>query len=136
MRKKYSEPFHIKSYIEKELYNYIDNKVLLNELKEDIYYTNQVNDGQPKGNGISNPTEQKATDLLTTRSILIAEKKVKQIDNAFNRLIPEERKIAEMIFFKGYNQVFMQMNKGVGKDTYYHIKNKTIYYTAIEYGEI
>lgn len=136
MRKKYKVPSHIKEYIEKELYSYIDNQNLIKDLKEDIYYNSIENDGQPRGNETSKPTEQKATKLITTRSILIAEKKVKQIDKALERLIPEEQKIVKLIFFKGYTQIFAQMHENIGKDTYYHVKNKMIYYTAIEYGEI
>jgi len=136
VRKKYKVPQHIKEYIEKELYNYIDNQNLIKELKEDIYYNSIENDGQPRGNQTSNPTEQKATKLVDTRSILIAEKKIKQIDKALNRLIPEEQEIAKSIFFKGHTQIFAQMHENISKDTYYHVRNKTIYYTAIEYGQI
>ena len=136
MRKKYSVPNHVRVFIKKELYDYEKNKILIDEMKEDILFNSSTNDGQPRGNATSNPTEMKATKLVTTRSILIAEKKVGKIETALEKLFPDEQEIAKKIFFKGYNQVFAQMHEGISKDTYYHVMNKMIYFTALEYGEI
>lgn len=136
MRKKYDVPYHVKQFIKKELYNYRDNEILIEQLKEDILYPGVAPDGQPKGNKTSNPTEAAAEKLISTRTLLIAEKKVRQVKKALDRLLPEEKDVVELIFFEGHSQIYAQMHDNIGKDTYYHAMNKMIYFTAVEYGEI
>lgn len=137
MRKNYKIPYHIKEYIKNELYSYVDNKNLIEELRRDTLEEGTLPpDGQPRGNQVSSPTERKAIKLTSTRTLLIAEKKVKQIEKARNRLIPEEQEIVDIIFIKGHSQIYAQMHDNISKDSYYNAMNKMIYYTAVEYGEI
>lgn len=136
MRKKYNLPKHVKSYITNELYNYENNKKKLIELQEDILFSSPSFDGQPRGNLSSDTTYKKAEKLISSRSILIVTDKIKKIENALNKLTVDEREIAELIFIKGHSQLYAQTYDYISKETYYHIKNKTIYLAAIEYGEV
>lgn len=133
----YKVPRWVKKKIENELYQYWDNKKELEEMQKDIIESSpEPPDGQPKGNSTSNPTEQKAIKLRTTRSILAIERKLKYIENAVARLNEEEKRIFEIIFKERHNQKMAETYKYISKDTYYNTYNKIIYYTAVEYGEI
>ena len=133
----YKVPRWVKKKIENELYQYWDNKKELEEMQKDIIESSpEPPDGQPKGNSTSNPTEQKAIKLRTTRSILAIERKLKYIENAVARLNEEEKRIFEIIFKERHNQKMAEAYKYISKDTYYNTYNKIIYYTAVEYGEI
>lgn len=127
---------HIKKYIKTELYNYEKNKKKIDEIRDDIINETPYNDGQPKGNTTSDSTAIKADKLLTTRAILIATEKVKNIDRALQKLNEEERKDVELIFFKGHSQAYAETYDNISKDMYYNLMDKMIYLTAIEYGEI
>lgn len=133
----YKVPRWVKKKMENELYQYWDNKKELEEMQKDIIESSpEPPDGQPKGNSTSNPTEQKAIKLRTTRSILAIERKLKYIENAVARLNEEEKRIFEIIFKERHNQKMAEAYKYISKDTYYNTYNKIIYYTAVEYGEI
>ena len=140
MRKQYKIPYHIREYVKNELYQYWDNCKDLEELqKEIIDESAPPPDGQPRGNKIGNPTERKAiriSELRSTKNILTAEKKIRCIERVFNRLIPEEIELVELIFKEGKRQIYTQMNNGISKDTYYNTMNKVIWLTAKEFGEI
>lgn len=140
MRKQYKIPFYKKEYVKNELYQYWDNKELLSELESEILDKGPAPaDGQPRGNTAGNPTERKAikiTELKSTKNILIAEKKIRSIERAFNKLVPEEMELVKLIFKEGRSQIYTQMNNNISKDQYYNTMNKIIYITAKELGEI
>ena len=136
MRKKYTIPKHIRNYIIQELYDYPYNKKKIIEMQDNIINSSNCNDGQPRGSGTSDSTCQKAEKLITSKSIMIVTNKIENIERALNRLGVEDRKVVEIIFFKGRNQVYAQMHDNISKDTYYDAMNKMIYLTAVEYGEI
>lgn len=140
MRKQYKIPYHIKEYVKNELYQYWDNKETLEKLEQDILDESPPPaDGQPKGNSTGNPTERKAINIInlkSTKSILTAEKKLRGIERAFNRMLPEEMEVVKAIFKEGQNQIYAQMKNGISKDVYYNTMNKIIYITAQEFGEI
>ena len=104
---------HIKKYITAELYNYEENKKKLDK------FVIKNNDKS-----------------ITTRAILIATEKVKNIERALSQFNEQERKDIEKIFFKGHSQIYAELNDGISKDMYYHLKDKMIYLTAQEYGQI
>lgn len=133
----YKVPRWVKKKMENELYQYWDNKKELEEMQKDIIESSpEPPDGQPKGNSTSNPTEQKAIKLRTTRSILAIERKLKYIENAVARLNEEEKRIFEIIFKERHNQKMAETYKYISSDSYYNVYRKIIYYTAIEFGEI
>ena len=140
MRKQYKIPYKTREYIKNELYQYWDNYKEFKELEKDILEESAPPpDGQPRGNSTGNPTERKAIKIIketSTRRMITIEKKLRSIERVFERLIPEEMEVVELIFKEGKNQIYTEMNNGISKDTYYNIMNKTIYMTAKEYGEI
>jgi hypothetical protein len=104
---------HIKKYITTELYNYEDNKKKIGKFVAD-----------------------KNDKSITTRSILIATEKVKNIERALEKFSGQEKEDIKKIFFKGHSQIYAEINDGISKDMYYHLKDKMIYLTAQEYGQI
>ena len=127
---------HVKKFIMSELYNYEENKKKIKEIRSDIIEESSTNDGQPKGNEISDTVAKKTDKLLTTRALLIATEKVRNIEKALEKFNEQEQKDIENIFFKGHSQIYAEMNDGISKDMYYHLKDKMIYLTAIEYGQV
>ena len=99
---KYKIPWHIRQYVKTELLDYMTYRKLLNQFK---------------GN---------------TRNILIAEKRLMQIDNVLKNLNNYDRDVAELIFFEQYSQVRAEMSKNITKAMYYNCMNKVIYLVAKE----
>ena len=136
-RSNYKVPFWVKKKMENELYQYWDNKKELKELQQDILDESPAPaDGQPRGNKTSNPTEQKAIRLRTSRTILAVERRLKYVENAIARLNPEEQEVFEIIFKEKHNQKMAETYRHISSDTYYNVYRKGIYYTALEFGDI
>ena len=127
---------HIKKFIMSELYNYEENKKKIEEIRTDIIDASTYNDGQPRGNETSDTVAKKTDKLLTTRAILIATEKVNNIEKALKKFNEQEQQDIKNIFFRGHSQVYAEMNDGISKDMYYHLRDKMIYLTAVEYGQI
>ena len=70
-------------------------------------------------------------EIKDTRSLLLAKKRIEQIDRVFNNLNEEDRKGAELIFVKHYSQERAEI-EGYSKKAYYNLQNKVIYLTAYE----
>lgn len=102
MRNKYKIPWHIRQYVKTELLDYKANRRRLNELKG------------------------------TTKSILLAEKRLGQIDKVLESLNKEDRDVAEIIFFEKYTQAGAETAKNVSKAMYYNCMNKVIFLVAQE----
>lgn len=136
-RVSYKVPFLVKRKIENELYQYWDNKKELEELQKDVIEESPTPpDGQPKGNSTSNPTEQKAIKLRTSRTIMVVEKRLKYIENAIARLNDSEKEVFEIIFKEKHNQKMAETYKNIPYDIYYNVYRKIIYFTAVEFGDI
>ena len=136
-RVNYKVPNYVKKKISAELYQYWDNKKELEELQRDILEESPAPaDGQPRGNSTSDPTEQKAIKLRTSRTILAVERRLKYIENAIARLDESEKEVFYIIFKEKHNQKMAETYKYISYDTYYNVYRKIIYYTALEFGEI
>lgn len=105
MCKKYKLPLHIKNYIQTELYDYNKNKKLIKTIENNT----------------------------STRTLLLIIQRLDKIEKVYNKLPKEDKEAVNKIFFEKHNQVYAEMNDGITKDMYYNIKNKMIYYTAIEF---
>lgn len=105
MCKKYKLPFHIKKYVQTELYDYKKNKKIINTLN----------------------------DNTQTRTFLLALQRINKIDKVYNSLPKEEQDAINKIFFEKHSQVYAEMNDNITKDMYYNIKNKMIYLIALEF---
>lgn len=101
-KNKYKLPWHIRQYVKQELLNYKRNKQLLNDF------------------------------TASTRTLLLAEKRLKAIENVLEHLNEEDRELAEIIFIDKYSQAGAEEAKSVTKAMYYNCMNKVIYLTAIE----
>ena len=108
MRNKYKLPLHIKNYIKTELYDYKKNKKIIFELEKD-------------------------NNIRRTRTILLTLQRINKIDQVLNNLPKEDKNMAEKIFFERHNQVYMETNHYISKETYYNTMNKIIYLVAIEF---
>lgn len=99
---KYKTPWHIRQYVKRELMDYKTNRKILDQLK---------------GN---------------TRALLLAERRLRQIDTVLERLNKEDREVAEAIFFQKYSQAGAETAKNISKAMYYNCMNKVIFLVAQE----
>lgn len=102
MKNNYKLPWHIRQYIKQELLDYKSNRKLLNSCKG------------------------------STRALILAEKRLYQIDKILEALNEEDREVAELIFFDKYTQAGAETAKNVTKAMYYNTMNKVIYLVAKE----
>ena len=141
MRAKYYVPKEARGKIMRELYQYWENTKQLQELNElDIIESSPIFDetGIKSKYKISNPTQQKAIKLadLSTRAIIEASRRVSYIEEVLKRLNQDEKKVTEFIFRDKLSQIQVQMRYNYQSSFYYNTRNKVVYLTAIEYGEI
>ena len=102
MKNKYKIPWHVRQYVKKELMDYKSNKKLIAKYKGD------------------------------TRGFILANMRLKQIENVLNSLNKEDREAAELIFIDKYTQSGAEIAKGLSKAAYYNAMNKVIYLVAVE----
>jgi len=99
---KYKIPWHVRQYVKKELMDYKSNKKLIAKYKGD------------------------------TRGLILANMRLKQIENVLNSLNKEDREAAELIFIDKYTQSGAEIARGLSKAAYYNAMNKVIYLVAVE----
>lgn len=102
MTNKYKIPWHVRQYVKKELLDYKSNKKLIAKYKGD------------------------------TRGLILANMRLKQIENVLNSLNKEDREAAELIFIDRYTQSGAEIARGLSKAAYYNAMNKVIYLVAVE----
>nr|DAS37248.1 MAG TPA: Protein of unknown function (DUF722) [Caudoviricetes sp.] len=102
MKNKYKIPWHVRQYVKKELMDYKSNKKLIAKYKGD------------------------------TRGLILANMRLKQIENVLNSLNKEDREAAELIFIDKYTQSGAEIARGLSKAAYYNAMNKVIYLVAVE----
>lgn len=107
-------------------FNYILNDLALIDLVTRNLYSKNVcrEDKEELQNSKSN---------TSTRTLLIASRRINQIETVYNKLPKEDKQAVKKIFFEHHSQIYAEMNDGITKDMYYNIKNKMIYLTAIEF---
>ena len=103
MKNNYKLPWHIRQYVKQELLDYKSNKKLV---------------ANYKGN---------------TRGLILANRRLAQIENVLDSLNKEDREAAELIFIDKYTQSGAEIAKGLSKAAYYNAMNKVIYLTAVEF---
>jgi len=99
---KYKIPWHVRQYVKKELMDYKSNKKIIAKYKGD------------------------------TRGLILANMRLKQIENVLNSLNKEDREAAELIFIDKYTQSGAEIARGLSKAAYYNAMNKVIYLVAVE----
>ena len=100
----------IKKRMERELYQYYNNKKILNKLK------------------IENST--------STRRLLYLEQRISYIDNVRKSLNDFENDMFDIIFKERADWIYCQSFHNISKSTYYNIINKCINLLAKEWGEL
>lgn len=101
MKNKYKVPWHVRQYVKKELMDYKANKKLVAKFNGD------------------------------TRTLILANLRLNQIEGVFNGLNEEDRQAAQLIFIDKYTQTGAEVAKGLSKAAYYNAMNKVIYLTAV-----
>lgn len=102
MKNNYKLPWHVRQYVKKELMDYKSNVKLLKSYKGD------------------------------TRGLILAHKRLAQIEKVYQKLNKEDKEAAEAIFIDHYTQAGAEVAKGISKAAYYNVMNKVIYLTAVE----
>lgn len=102
MKNNYKLAWHIRQYVKQELLDYKSNRKLLNSCKG------------------------------STRALILAKKRLYQIDKVLESLNVEDKEVAELIFFDKYTQAGAETAKNVTKAMYYNTMNKVIYLVAKE----
>ena len=110
----YKLPKEIKKFMERELRQYYYNKKKLEKLKIKL-------DTLP---------------LENTRKLEYLEEKIFYVENVYKRLKPFEQEVYDLIFKEQCNPVYCEQIKGITKNTYYNILNKSIFFLAEEWGEV
>lgn len=92
-------------YIEFELYHYEQYKKEIQLERERILDASPCPpDGQPKGNQVSNPTQDKGIRLIegpTSVAVLKMERVIEAVEGSLKRLSPDHSKIFRMIYING-----------------------------------
>ncbi len=99
---RYKLPWHVRQFVKQELNDYNRNKQRIAMLK---------------GN---------------TKSLILANERINQIEKVFDSLNAEDREVAEIIFINHYSQKKAEIEKGLSYWAYYNGMNKILYLTAEE----
>ena len=94
-------PWHVRQFVKQELMDYQKNIKLLSDYKG------------------------------STRGLLIAERRVKQIQEGLKQLDAEEMEVVKLIFFEKKTQAQSEINNYITKAQYYYAMNKAIYLCAV-----
>lgn len=127
-------------YIEKELYDYEDTLKLIEDLEYDIRCDSGINyETERTGQTyrISQPTEDKAINLITNKQLTRAVSTIEAIEKAKRRMGDTERQILDLkyiqqIHFKRIYAVLVPMSE----KTFYNYRNRIIKFVADELGYI
>ena len=136
MRANYRIPKWVKQNVENELRQYYNNLEILEEEENDILEGSPPPpDGQPKGNGVGNPTEAK-TLRLNTRALLLTRRRLNSITRVKESLPKEDEVLFNLMYKDGFNARLAYTYKGISEDTFYSVKKKIQYLVAVELGYI
>ena len=98
----YVVAWHIRQFVKKELIDYTKNKKMLERYQ---------------GN---------------TRELIIAYKRINQIETVLEQLNEADREAFDIIFVDQYTVVGAEIARGLGRGAYYNAMNKIIYLVAKE----
>lgn len=125
-------------YIEFELYHYEQYKKEIQLERERILDASPCPpDGQPKGNQVSNPTQDKAVKLLVSPSLAHMERTVASVDNALSVLSDRHKRIFEMVYVKKRRDRYrMSDDMYISYDTFNRNKNEIVCAVGRELGVV
>lgn len=122
-------------YINHELQHYEENKKELERLKTEIIEQSPAPaDGQPRGNTVGNPTEQKTMKLLTSAAILRIERNIRAIDKIYNQLNKEYKRFFDLCYIEQVGIVKTCNDIPISEKTYHRWRDNITYSVGMELG--
>ena len=125
---------NIYKYVEHELYNYNNSKKELEDLKYEVIEFSKKSDGLPKGNNISNPTEDKVFKIIENERITYLSKIIKNIDHVLNNLDEIYRKLFKLKYIEKNTAKYIFRELNISERTYYNYKNNIVLKVAKRLG--
>ena len=128
----------VKSYILYEIEMYHENKKQLEAYRRDIIEASpQPPDGQPRGNGMSNPVESKAIRIESSAYIRRTEQTVRAIERAFERVDHNHYRVIDMMYWRRtHTAIGVGMALKASKSTVYNWIDDVVMLVAKELGYI
>ncbi len=128
----------VKSYILYEIEMYHENKKQLEAYRRDIIEASpQPPDGQPRGNGLSNPVESKAIKIDSSAYIRRTEQTVRAIERAFERVDHNHYRVIDMMYWRRtHTAIGAGMVLKASKSTVYNWIDDVVMLVAKELGYI
>ena len=131
--------------INKKIYNYIDFELTnykfyernIEQIRNDILYASPPpNDGQPRGNSMSDPTLDTVIKLTTPMAIYRMEYNKECIDRALKKLDSYHKEFFEKNYKEnnGNNMIKVCYELSISERTYYRMRNKIVEYVGKEMG--
>ena len=123
-------------YIENELYNYDDTKQNILNLREDIIDHTPTRETVPGKGYVSDPTEKKAVNLVSSKAIKRMTNVVNAIDRALARLTDNHRALFELKYRQAlpWQQVCRELP--TSERSYFRMRRELILMVAVELGLI
>lgn len=146
MRANYNVSRNVRRKIVTELYQYYENLKQLEKITATTEQELDIIDSTPERdetgirsqNQVGKPTEVKAIKLaeMSTRAMIEASRRISYVSEAMKRLSKDEQEVVDYIFRDKLSQKQAETRHYISPDSYYNTKNKIIYLTAVEYGDI
>ena len=134
------ERVDIRKFIENEIIRFHDNKLKLEQLRNEIISAGSISDDSGIRSGIGNPTARKAEQLTSTNYLIELERRIKAIakvvaDIEMNQ--PEKLRLLELRFFthpRRYTDYGTYRSLFISRRTYYRWVNEIITLVGKEMG--
>jgi RinA family phage transcriptional activator len=120
-------------YIEHELYSYKDTKKALEEMREDILNSSPAIETSVQS-GPGNPTEAKATKLLTSKVLNRMSKTILAIERALKILSEDHNQLFELKYNQRNDWRMIVILMPTSERTYFRLRSELVYMVAQEMG--
>jgi RinA family phage transcriptional activator len=121
-------------YVEHELFNYAETKLLLRELQQSVIESTPYCETIPSSGHISDPTANKAIRLVTSTAIARMERNVRAIDRAL-KLLPEQHQMLFNLRYQQGKSIIMVCDEiPASERSYFRWRKEIVEITAREMG--
>lgn len=128
----------VEQYLESELENYHENCKDLKNLQDEINEGSpSPADGMPHGTTTSNPTESKVIRLMTSKTIICLDRRLRAVAKVLDKYQGDQNmvKLINMRYFKRTHTPFGVMGElHIGQKTYYRWRRRLLEDLASELG--
>ena len=130
----------IRKFVENEIMRFHDNKLKLEQLRNEIIEAGSVSDDSGIRSGIGNPTASKAERLTSTTYLIELDRRIRAISKVVTDIEtnqPEKRRLLELRFFthpRRYTDFGTYRSLNISKATYYRWVNEIINSVGREMG--